>query len=77
MKYLFFILVSIPAFAGQEADLADSIAEFCDFQTENSDESKIECGLYLTNCIIGPGGDWDDKRLFKCIKQWGERNKEK
>lgn len=75
MKFLFIILLSMPffVFAEDEKTLATAIAEFCDFNTDKGEEEKLECGLFMVNCVVGKGGKWNDEQLFKCMKEWQER----
>jgi hypothetical protein len=64
-----FIAVAAPATASEQ-DLADAIEYACNFSDETiSEEQKEDCMLYYVNCVIGKGGKWTDKDLFKCMKE--------
>ena len=71
MKYLLIILsFAIFAHAEDEGALADSIDQICNISEDGILSDKEEdCMLYYVNCVIGPGGKWDDKQLFKCMKE--------
>ncbi len=57
--------------AENETELADSIAITCDFYNEEIPFDEREgCMLYYTNCVVGKNGKWDDKVLFKCMKEY-------
>jgi hypothetical protein len=67
---LILILFTTQTFANDIEVLTDAISEFCDFNSYDSDEKKLTCGEKITNCIINVDGKWNDKLLFKCIKEY-------
>jgi hypothetical protein len=50
--------------------VASLIASLCSFSSPNfTKESKLECGLYLTNCIVTRQSKLvDEKTLQKCTE---------
>ena len=75
----FSLLVCSISKAENETELANSIAEVCNWNDgEDYTDEKEDCMLYYTNCVIGKGGKWTDKVLFKCVKEKdSERNGKK
>lgn len=53
----------------KETELANAIVSFCQFY-ERGHENQLECGLFLTNCIIGADGEWTGNKVAQCMKKW-------
>ena len=66
---VFSIVFCTQNYAEEEQTLADAIEELCDFKDTNIPIDELEdCILHYVNCVVGKGGKWNDKKLFKCAK---------
>lgn len=69
---LIFMIFAVHGISNADSSdkLSDSIMKVCDPNNTVTEVDEMEdCMLYYVNCVVGPGGKWDDEDLFRCMKE--------
>jgi len=70
MRYLLLLFIFSSTAEAKSLNLvSDAIAEFCQIDKKSENEFW-QCADKLNNCIIPLGREWNDKDLFRCMKQY-------
>lgn len=63
------------SFAANTDLLADTIMQMCEFvESPTTDEKIIECGVFVTNCVINKTLDWKIEDVIQCHEKYGSNS---